>query len=73
MDNTYAAFCLDEAIIQFGEALEAEMDRVEDKAKTAKAAEGAKKLVLEKWLKVGAYAEGRGEKPQQFRNPVPTK
>jgi hypothetical protein len=73
VENTYAAYCLDEAIILWGESLEAELDRVESKAKTEKAAEGAKKLVLEKWLKMGSFSDRPQETEQQFRSPTPTR
>lgn len=79
VEDQYAAFCLDEAIIHWGQSLEAELERVADKAKTARAAEGAQKLTLEKWLKTGAYAEKKEESEAQptkkagFRNPTATK
>lgn len=73
VENSYVAYCLDEAIVTFGEALEHELEKVAHGAKNERAAEGAQKMTLEKWLKLGAYAEVAGEKKQQFRNPVATK
>jgi len=72
VENTYAAYCLDEAIVAFGTALENELETVASAAKTARAAEGAQNFVLERWLKIGMFAEETTEKPK-FRNPVPTK
>ena len=67
VENTYAAFCLDEAIILYGNALQNELDRVSNNAKTEKAAEGRRQLVLEKWLN----SEPGNNK--RFASPVATK
>lgn len=69
LTNSYQAFCLDEAVVYFGDALEAELERVSEKAKTQRAAEGRRKLVLEKWLQT---PEDKAKTPQ-YATPVATK
>lgn len=48
--NDYVAFCVDEAIVEFGTALENAIDKATQNAKNNRAAEGRAKHVLEKWL-----------------------
>lgn len=67
VEDRYTAFCLDEAIILWGETLEAELERVTEKAKSRKSAEGKQKLILEKWLGTNKV---KGKK--QYATPTPT-
>lgn len=67
MENRYAAFCLDEAIVLWGETLEGELERATEKSKSRKAAEGKQKLVLEKWL-----GTNKKQGKKQYANPTPT-
>lgn len=71
VQNSYAAFCLDEAVIHFGDTLESELDKAAEKAKSSKAAEGKQRLILERWL---TPTPKDGKPPAgHFANPVPTK
>ena len=57
-DDPYAAFCLDNAVGEFGRTVEAELNRVE--AKTNKELDVKAERVLRKWL----------DMPQRYRDPV---
>jgi hypothetical protein len=59
VENSYAAFCLDEVIVLWGESLQAELEKVAEKAKTQKAAENKQKLVLTKWLGLDKKPSGQ--------------
>jgi hypothetical protein len=54
VENSYAAFCLDEVIVLWGESLQAELEKVAEKA-----AENKQKLVLTKWLGLDKKPSGQ--------------
>lgn len=57
LDDTFAAFCLDRAVYDYGSAVEAALGEVEGKNK--KEIEVKSERVLRKWL----------DMPAQYRNP----
>lgn len=73
--NDYVAFCLDEAIVEFGTALDNALDKGTEGAKNRRQAEGRAKHILEKWLAddppEGVEAPKAANKA--FRAPVATK
>jgi hypothetical protein len=56
--SPYEALCLDNAVAEFGRALEAELSKVE--GKTAKEIEVKSERVIRNWL----------DMPQRYRDPV---
>lgn len=57
IDDPYAAYCLDNAVGEFGRALEMELSRID--AKTQKKADMIAERTIRSWLDL----------PQRYRNP----
>ena len=67
-DNTWVAYCFDEAVIEFGSRLENELEKAAQGAKTSEDGERKQRAVMNSWL-------GDKDNPvvKQFANPVATK
>jgi hypothetical protein len=65
--NSYEAFCLDEAIVEFGTSLEHALDKATEKAKNQAAADAKARLVLMKWLE-----DGPAQGDKKFKAPKAT-
>lgn len=62
------AYCFDEAIAYYGEALENEIEIQTEKAKSKKAAEAKARFVMDRWF--GKHDTPTGQK--KFRSPTAT-
>lgn len=71
IENSYVAYCFDEAVITFGNALRNELDKASDKAKDSAEAERKQKMVLSHWLDDPKEESTPSEK--RFATPVATK
>ena len=61
MGDPYAAYCLDNAVGEFGRALENELKKIE--GKTQKDIDVKSERLIRKWL----------DMPLKYRNPIPTR
>lgn len=74
LNNSYAAYCLDEAVIYFGEMLDQALEEAAEGAKNAKVAHAKQMLVFEAWLNTPEEHQKNGTSSKgAFRSPALTK
>jgi hypothetical protein len=61
VDDPYAAFCLDRAVIYFGSTLDAALAKAEGESKNAKQAASKQQMVLNKYLGIRKFRDPAGE------------
>lgn len=65
IEDQFTAWCFNRAVVMFGLAVEHDIDKATEKAKTTKDAQRKAKTTLEKWLREPDTEEG-----PKFRDPA---